>query len=47
MVAFYEVGLSGSPVSVELGTWLDAEPLYVSWTFLFDDLTVAMFNQNF
>ncbi len=47
MVAFYEVGLSGSPVSVELGTWLDAEPLYVSWTFLFDDLTVAMFNQDF
>ncbi len=47
MVAFYEVGLSGSPVSVELGTWLDVEPLYVSWTFLFDDLTVAMFNQNF
>ena len=42
MVAFYEVGLSGSPVSVELSSWLDAEPLHVSWAFLFDDLTVSM-----
>ena len=42
MVAFYEVGLSGSPVSVELSTWLDAEPLHVTWAFLFDDLTVSI-----
>ena len=42
LVAFYEVGLSGSPVSVDLGTWLDAEPLHVSWAFLFDDLTVSI-----
>ena len=42
MVAFYEVGLSGSPVSVELSSWLDAEPLHVSWSFLFDDLTVSI-----
>ena len=46
MVAFYEVGLSGSPVSVELSSWLDAEPLHVSWAFLFDDLTVSMFNKD-
>ena len=46
MVAFYEVGLSGSSVSVELSTWLDAEPLHVSWAFLFDDLTVSMFNKD-
>lgn len=30
IIAFYEVGLSGSPVSIELNTWLDAEPLFVS-----------------
>lgn len=46
VIAFYEVGLNGSPVSVNLGTWLDAEPLYVSWAFLFDDLTVSMFNKD-
>ena len=40
--AFYEVGLSGSPVSIELNTWLDSEPLYVSWAFLFDDLTISI-----
>jgi NADH-ubiquinone oxidoreductase chain 5 len=42
IVAFYEVGLSGSPVSVNIGTWLDSEPLIVNWAFLFDDLTVSM-----
>ncbi len=46
MVAFYEVSLSGSPVSVELGTWLDAEPLHVSWAFLFDGLTVSILNKD-
>ena len=42
LIAFYEVSLSGSPVSVQLSTWLDVEPLYVTWSFLFDDLTVSM-----
>jgi len=46
MVAFYEVALGGSPVSVDLGTWLDAEPLYVSWAFQFDDLTVSILSQD-
>ena len=36
VVAFYEVGLCGSPVSVELFSWIDSEFMYVSWGFLFD-----------
>ena len=42
-LAFYEVGLCGSPVSVNLSTWLESEVLSVQWEFLFDQLTVSMF----
>ena len=42
-LAFYEVGLCGSPVSVNLSTWLESEILSVQWEFLFDQLTVSMF----
>ncbi len=42
IVAFYEVGLCGSPVSINLATWIDSESLLVSWGFLFDSLTVSM-----
>jgi len=42
-VAFYEVGICGSPVSINLGNWLDSEFMYISWEFLFDQLTVSMF----
>ena len=41
-VAFYEVGLSGTPVVINIGTWIESEPLYVNWAFLFDDLTVSI-----
>jgi NADH-ubiquinone oxidoreductase chain 5 len=41
-VAFFEVGLAGSPVSVPLTSWVDSEILKVDWTFYFDSLTVAM-----
>jgi len=41
--AFYEVGICGSPVSINLGSWLDSEFMYISWEFLFDQLTVSMF----
>nr|YP_010243086.1 NADH dehydrogenase subunit 5 [Coprinus comatus]QTJ26219.1 NADH dehydrogenase subunit 5 [Coprinus comatus] len=41
-VAFYEVGLSGSPVYINLGTWLDSEILTISWEFYFDQLTVSL-----
>jgi NADH-ubiquinone oxidoreductase chain 5 len=42
-VAFYEVGICGSPVTVNLGSWVDSEFMYISWEFLFDQLTVSMF----
>jgi NADH-ubiquinone oxidoreductase chain 5 len=42
-IAFYEVGICGSPVSVYLFNWVDSEFMYISWEFLFDQLTVSMF----
>jgi len=42
-VAFYEVGICGSPVLIKLLSWIDSENLSVSWEFLFDSLTVSMF----
>jgi NADH-ubiquinone oxidoreductase chain 5 len=42
IVAFYEVGLCGSPVSIELYSWIDSEFMLVQWGFLFDRLTVSM-----
>lgn len=42
LIAFWEVGLCNSPVSIELFSWIDSETLLVSWGFLFDRLTVSM-----
>jgi hypothetical protein len=42
-LAFYEVGICGSPVSVNLFSWIESEVLSISWEFLFDQLTVSMF----
>jgi NADH-ubiquinone oxidoreductase chain 5 len=42
-VAFYEVGICGSPVSINLVNWVDSEFMSISWEFLFDQLTVSMF----
>jgi len=41
-VAFYEVGVSSSPVSINLTSWIESEYLSISWEFLFDSLTVSM-----
>lgn len=41
-IAFYEVGLSGSPVTINLASWIDLGDLTVSWEFNFDQLTVSM-----
>ena len=40
--AFYEVGLMGSPVYIQLATWVNSEVLLINWGFLFDSLTVVM-----
>jgi hypothetical protein len=39
--AFYEVGLCSSPVSINIGTWIDSEVMLVPWSFLFDQLSVV------
>ena len=39
-IAFYEVGICGSPVSIHLVNWIDSEFMSVTWEFFFDQLTV-------
>ena len=41
-LAFYEVGICGSPVTIEVFNWMDIELLNVSWCFYFDQLTVSL-----
>jgi len=41
-LAFYEVGICGSPVSINLVNWVDSEFMSISWEFLFDQLTVYL-----
>nr|QIC20163.1 NADH dehydrogenase subunit 5 [Tricholoma matsutake]UIX25600.1 NADH dehydrogenase subunit 5 [Tricholoma matsutake]UIX25628.1 NADH dehydrogenase subunit 5 [Tricholoma matsutake]UIX25656.1 NADH dehydrogenase subunit 5 [Tricholoma matsutake]UIX25683.1 NADH dehydrogenase subunit 5 [Tricholoma matsutake] len=40
--AFYEVGICGSPVHINLGSWIDSEIMSISWEFFFDQLTVSL-----
>ena len=42
ILAFIEVGLNNTPVTIHLFRWIDAESLNVSWAFNFDSLTVSM-----
>ena len=42
LIAFYEVGLNASAVSVNLISWIDSELLLINWGFTFDSLTVAI-----
>lgn len=39
--AFYEVGISASPVCIYVGNWIDSEMMQVTWEFLFDQLSVV------
>lgn len=39
-MALYEVGLSASPVTLNIGNWIDSEIMSVTWEFLFDQLSV-------
>lgn len=41
-IAFYEVVICNSPVSVELFSWVNLEYLKISWSFYYDELTVSM-----
>jgi NADH-ubiquinone oxidoreductase chain 5 len=42
ILAFIEVGLNNTPVSIQLFRWIDSESLNVIWGFYFDSLTVSM-----
>ena len=42
LVAFYEVALSNSPCYLTLFSWLDSGILEISWSFMFDTLSVVM-----
>jgi NADH-ubiquinone oxidoreductase chain 5 len=41
-LAFYEVGLAGSPCYISLFPWINIEIFNISWGFMFDSLTVVM-----
>lgn len=41
-IAYYEVGLIGSVVSINLGSWIDSEIMNIKWEFYFDQLTVSL-----
>ena len=42
ILAFFEVGLNNTPVTLEVFRWIDSESLDVYWAFNFDSLTVSM-----
>jgi len=42
IIAFFEIGLLGSPLSIQLFSWINSELMDVSWGFTFDSLTVSM-----
>jgi NADH-ubiquinone oxidoreductase chain 5 len=42
ILAFFEVGFNGIPVTVKLFRWIDSESLNILWGFNFDSLTVSM-----
>lgn len=41
-IAFFEVGLQGSPVSIKLGYWIESLYQNIEWGQIFDSLTVSM-----
>jgi NADH-ubiquinone oxidoreductase chain 5 len=41
-IAFFEVGIHNTPISISLFKWIDSELLNISWSFYFDSLTVSM-----
>nr|YP_010881021.1 NADH dehydrogenase subunit 5 [Grateloupia cornea]WIA66139.1 NADH dehydrogenase subunit 5 [Grateloupia cornea] len=42
LLAFYEIGLSGTVCYISLSPWISSGALNISWSFLFDSLTVVM-----
>nr|WBU10884.1 NADH dehydrogenase subunit 5 [Malassezia psittaci] len=42
IVAFYEIVLCHSPVTIKLGTWIQSEILSIDWSFTFDTLSISI-----
>lgn len=42
IVAFYEVVLAHSPVTVYIANWIQSELLDIQWSFTFDSLTISV-----
>lgn len=42
IIAFYEVGMGGSPVTLIFSNWIDSELLVINWGLYIDSLTVSM-----
>jgi NADH-ubiquinone oxidoreductase chain 5 len=42
LLAFYEVALCASPVTINLGSWINSDLLTINWLFLFDSVSVIM-----
>jgi NADH:ubiquinone oxidoreductase subunit 2 (subunit N) len=42
IIAFYEVIICNSPISVELFSWISIDNFKITWSFYFDELTVSM-----
>ena len=43
LIIFYEVGLSGSPVSITKGNWIDFGNILIEWNLYYDALTVSKY----
>lgn len=41
-IAFYEVGICGSPVYINLGSWVNTDYMSINWEFYYDQLTVSL-----
>ena len=42
ILAFFEIGLAGTSISILLTPWIESGMFIVSWSFLFDSITVIM-----
>jgi len=42
LLAFYEVAVCDSPVTINLGSWINSDLLNINWLFYFDQLSVTM-----
>jgi hypothetical protein len=42
LISFYEIAICDSPVSINLGSWINSDILTINWLFYFDQLTATM-----